>query len=131
MATLLRTVKPSYLQSHMSGLPRYMHVQTLKTQKPLAITLRPAPQRLFSSQKGPQRPNSHQEVSHEMPKISWKELGASKPIKIVLIIALSIIGTMETIFYFKLFMRKFFPNEEPPEGEFPERPASPEGTKSV
>ncbi|KAF3920048.1 hypothetical protein ABW21_db0207655 [Orbilia brochopaga] len=111
MATLLRTIKPSYLQAHVSGLPRYAHVRTLGTPKPLSVTIRSSPQRSFSSQKGPQKQNP-QEVSHEMPKISWKELGASKPIKIVLIIALSIVGTMETIFYVKLFMRRFFPSKE-------------------
>ncbi|KAF3120336.1 hypothetical protein TWF703_002646 [Orbilia oligospora] len=53
-------------------------------------------------------------IHHEMPKMSWKDLGASRTVKIVVIIALSIVGTMETIFYVKLFMRKFFPREENP-----------------
>ncbi|KAJ6264446.1 hypothetical protein Dda_0592 [Drechslerella dactyloides] len=129
MATLLRAIKPSYLQSHVSGLPRYIHTRSLKAQTPLAVAFRTSPQksRQFSSQGSPQRHNP-QEVSHEMPKINWKELGASRTVKIVLIIALSIIGTMETIFYFKLFMRRFFPDKEvEEEGAF----ESPESSKST
>ncbi|KAF3934140.1 hypothetical protein ABW20_dc0101000 [Dactylellina cionopaga] len=112
----LRTINPTQLRSHIPVIPR-RPTNGLFSQVPIGINHIIASRRPLSTQKStPNNPNQHQEVSNEMPKISWKDLGASRTVKIVVIIALSIIGTMETIFYFKMFMRKFFP-EKGSEGE--------------
>ncbi|KAK6522609.1 hypothetical protein TWF281_002047 [Arthrobotrys megalospora] len=115
MASLLRTIRPPRLQPRISALPRYPPLRRAIAPLPVIHMLKPLPQRAFSSQRP--NPNQSQEVSHEMPKINWKDLGASRTVKIVVIIALSVVGTMESIFYFKLFMRRFFPDEEKPTEE--------------
>ena len=119
MASLLKTIRPPRLRPRISALPISPILRRPTTPLPLIHMLKPTvqiPQRAFSTQKlspSPSpSPNHGQEVSHEMPKINWKDLGASRAVKIVVIIALSIVGTMETIFYVKLFMKKFFPDEE-------------------
>ncbi|KAK6340380.1 hypothetical protein TWF730_002140 [Orbilia blumenaviensis] len=115
MASLLRTIGPPRLQPRISALPRSPTLRKPIAPFPIVHMLKPtAPQRAFSSQRPMPNPNQGQEVSHEMPKVNWKDLGASRTVKIVVIVALSIVGTMETIFYFKLFMRRFFPDEEAP-----------------
>jgi len=56
-------------------------------------------------------PNQNQ----EMPMAKFSELGASRTVKIVVIIVLTIGGTLETIFWAKIIWRKFFREKE--EGE--------------
>ncbi|KAK6496652.1 hypothetical protein TWF481_001642 [Arthrobotrys musiformis] len=131
MASFLKTIRPPRLQPRISALPTlpplrrpttpshfiYIHMlkPTVQIQIPRRAFSTPAPQKP-SPGPGP-NPNHGQEVSHEMPKINWRDLGASRTVKIVVIVALSIVGTMETIFYVKLFMRRFFPDEEKPVAE--------------
>ncbi|KAF3315628.1 hypothetical protein TWF173_003208 [Orbilia oligospora] len=121
MASLLKTIRPPRLRPRISACSTSPTLRRPTAPLPLIHMLKPTvqiSQRAFGTQKpGPNPspgPNHGQEISHEMPKISWKDLGASRTVKIVVIIALSIVGTMETIFYAKLFMRKFFPGEEKP-----------------
>ncbi|KAK6344945.1 hypothetical protein TWF718_006895 [Orbilia javanica] len=119
MASLLKTIRPPRLRPRISALPTSPTLRRPTAPFSLIHMLKPTvqtPQRAFSSQKPSPNPNlgpNHgQEVSHEMPKVNWKDLGASRTVKIVVIVALSIVGTMETIFYVKLFMKRFFPDEE-------------------
>jgi hypothetical protein len=42
----------------------------------------------------------------ELPAFSFKDLGANKTVKFVVIAGLTVIATMETIFYTKILMRK-------------------------
>ncbi|EPS41685.1 hypothetical protein H072_4396 [Dactylellina haptotyla CBS 200.50] len=110
MATLLRTIKPKNLTPFISVSPNYA-LQRPLVLRPIRSSL--LTQRYLSTQRtSPHGSPKPDEVSHEMPRISWKDLGASRTVKIVVIVALSIVGTMETIFYFKMFMRKFFPDKE-------------------
>ncbi|KAK6539478.1 hypothetical protein TWF694_009701 [Orbilia ellipsospora] len=116
MASTLRTIRPNYLQSQIATLSRSAFRRPLVTSSRQSSYI-PNSQRSFSTQIIKlQKPNQSQEVSHEMPKINWRDLGANRTVKIVVIVALSIIGTMESIFYVKLFMRKFFPGKEGEEG---------------
>ncbi|KAK6520264.1 hypothetical protein TWF506_000542 [Arthrobotrys conoides] len=135
MASLLKTIRPPRLRPRISALPTPPTLRRPTAPLPLIHMLKPTvqiPQRAFSTQKPSPNPNpgpNHgQEVSHEMPKISWKDLGASRTVKVVVIVALSIVGTMETIFYVKVLMRKFFPDEEKPVGD--EEPVV-DGTKGA
>lgn len=50
----------------------------------------------------PQKPDQPEEI----PSFSWKELGASRTAKFVIIGSLGIVGTLETIFYAKILMRR-------------------------
>src|SRR6201746_620333 len=43
----------------------------------------------------------------EPPKISFSALGASRPVKVVVIAALAIVGTMESIFWMRVLWEKF------------------------
>ena len=45
------------------------------------------------------------------PSFSFKDLGAIRAVKITVIAALSIVGTLETIFYTKALWRYFVPGE--------------------
>lgn len=44
-------------------------------------------------------------------------MGASRPVKIVIVVAISVLGTMETIFYFQAAKRYFFPADNLQEKE--------------
>lgn len=47
------------------------------------------------------------------PAFSFKDLGMNRPVKIVVIIALSILSVTETIFWTKVLWAKFGPAPEP------------------
>lgn len=51
----------------------------------------------------------HRTDQPEIPTASFGELGASKTVKIVVIVVLSIFGTMESIFWIKVLWAKFGP----------------------
>ena len=48
--------------------------------------------------------------------LDWKQLGANRSAKIVIIVALCILGTMETVFWCKVVYRKFYGVEGLEEG---------------
>lgn len=50
------------------------------------------------------------------PRITLKDLGANRTVRIVVLVALSIFGTMETIFWAKVIWAKFFQKAESEEG---------------
>jgi len=69
-----------------------------------------------ASPKSPNAANTSNQQQEMDPfggkKLSWKELGANKTVKWVVIIFISIIGTMESIFWIKVIWAKFFATEE-------------------
>ena len=55
-----------------------------------------------------QSPNRHQDNEHDIPRFSFKDLGASPTVKAVVYIALGIYGTAETYFYGRWAYEKFY-----------------------
>lgn len=71
----------------------------------------------MSTGASPKPENSHKQYE-EIKAAKFSELGASRTVKIVVIIAVVIGGTMETIFWTKVLWAKFFgAAEEKGEGE--------------
>lgn len=58
--------------------------------------------------KEPLRPASETPQSSSIPSASFKDLGATKTVKIVVIVFLSICGTLETIGWYKFLMAKYY-----------------------
>lgn len=60
----------------------------------------------------------------EPPKMSFSDLGASRPVKVVVIVALAIVGTMESIFWMRVLWEKFgpAPKEEQKESSVESKP---------
>ena len=58
------------------------------------------------------KPANSQNQNPEIPTAKFSELGASRTVKIVVIIALTIGGTMETIFWTKVIWEKYFGGAE-------------------
>ena len=64
------------------------------------------------------RPSGHQKQPNQSQSSAGSDLlstirGASRTTKIIVIVALSIVGTAETIFWAKVLWRKFFAIDEP------------------
>jgi hypothetical protein len=64
--------------------------------------------RFYSPAAAPQYPQHHknQNDPDQFPAFNFKELGANRTVKFVIIAGLTVIGTMETIFYAQILMRK-------------------------
>lgn len=121
MTTLLRTaVRNSQVSSPTSRLG--LRTSTTPIHHGSASTssrqlLRRPSQRLLSSQSKPP-PRPHESEPEMVPKINIKEMfqGAPKPVKWVVIGGLTIVGTMETIFYIKWIHRWWTGGEKEVEG---------------
>lgn len=61
----------------------------------------------------------------EPPKASFRDLGASRTVKVVVIVALMVFGTMESIFWMRVLWEKFgsSPTEEQKESKVGSKPA--------
>jgi hypothetical protein len=102
----LRITHPSSLRLHHSPKPHPPSYQSLKSKKQFSSN-KP------SFQAASKKPNQPE----ELPNFSFNELGATKTVKFVMIAGLSVIGTMETIFYAKILMRKMGWDEDEGKGE--------------
>lgn len=73
-------------------------------------TVRQQPQQFGSKS----RPISQQKGSGpvEIPKVSFKDLGATRTVKIVIIVAICIAGTAETVMYSLWIWRYFYPPKD-------------------
>ena len=122
---------PSMLLSHVNRLLQRPPLQRLPIQKPCLPAIIPANRsfatksRLNGNQatKGPQE--THKTLGNstpssqnpEYPSFSLKDLGANRACKIVVLVCLSVLGTMESIFWVKVGWAKFGPvGEEKREG---------------
>lgn len=61
----------------------------------------------------------------EPPKVSFRDLGASRTVKVVVIVALMVFGTMESIFWMRVLWEKFgsAPTEEQKKSSVGSKPA--------
>jgi len=130
----LKDVNPTYSQTRRSDMSQIYHTLSSENQmllrrlksKPLSLYAHSLPhrapshasrslhqqwQRLLSTSNPSKPANSHNQ-HQEIPIAKFSELGASRTVKIVVIVALTIGGTMETIFWTKVIWRKFFGGEE-------------------
>jgi len=56
-----------------------------------------------------------------MPAFSFKGLGASRAVKITVLVCLSILGTMESVFWFKVLWAKFYSGVQEGDGSADQR----------
>lgn len=93
------------------GLRELPRPRTEAYSRSLTPFVKPSPQARLSTSSSnpalsqPKRPNPLQ--NQEIPIARFSELGASRTVKVVVIIALTIGGTLETIFWSKVLWRKF------------------------
>src|SRR4051794_9505753 len=105
MSTVLRTIKPRSFPSPATQKYRA---------RPLANPIQDSrSQSVTRRQLGTQNENPNP----QLPKFSFKELGASRTVKYVVIVALTIGGTMESIFWIQMIRAKFFQEDVEPENK--------------
>ncbi|KAL6243112.1 hypothetical protein RBB50_010212 [Rhinocladiella similis] len=79
---------------------------------PMAVSLKPQVRSL--SQQEPnlqgQRPGPKDDPSY--PSFSFAGLGASRTVRITVVAALGVLGTIETVFWAKALWRYFYPSTE-------------------
>ncbi len=89
----------------------HLRYQPSKHSSPSQSLLLPTINRSLFSQK-PDRPASDLPSKPSFPAASFKDLGASRTVKVVVIVCLWIIGTMESITWGRLLWAKFSPSVE-------------------
>lgn len=125
----------SPLRLNNVGVQRIQHLRRNQSRPPIAIshlsrqaptshrlhmshTLRQQPQQPGSKSRTTSNPKDSEPV--EVPKVSFRDLGATRTVKIVIIVAICIAGTAETVTYSLWIWRYFYPPKEKANSEVAE-----------